>query len=73
MTCGSVVMSSHCVLCTPETDEDREEALSTGGLDLILVPGLAFTKVCSLTHVSQFRWSMYHGDAKEDNFWNYTW
>ena len=27
------------------TDEEREEALSTGGLDLILVPGLAFTKV----------------------------
>ena len=28
-----------------DTDEEREEALSAGGLDLILVPGLAFTKV----------------------------
>lgn len=38
-------MCSILILCIPETDEDREEALSTGGLDLILVPGLAFTKV----------------------------
>ncbi|CAL8115294.1 unnamed protein product [Orchesella dallaii] len=28
----------------PETSEGREEALASGGLDLILVPGLAFTK-----------------------------
>ncbi|XP_077988648.1 5-formyltetrahydrofolate cyclo-ligase-like [Glandiceps talaboti] len=28
----------------PTEDEDREDALSTGGLDLIIVPGLGFTK-----------------------------
>lgn len=28
----------------PPLDQDREEALASGGLDLILVPGLAFTK-----------------------------
>ena len=27
----------------PPIEEEREEALSSGGLDLILVPGLAFT------------------------------
>lgn len=25
--------------------DEREEAISTGGLDLIIVPGLGFTKV----------------------------
>lgn len=31
-------------------DDEREEAISSGGLDLIVVPGLGFTKVslCSL-------------------------
>merc|ERR1711970_822756 len=28
----------------PADDDEREEALESGGLDLILVPGLAFTK-----------------------------
>ena len=42
---GIIGMCSILMVCIPETDEDREEALSTGGLDLILVPGLAFTKV----------------------------
>ncbi|XP_044135268.1 5-formyltetrahydrofolate cyclo-ligase [Bufo gargarizans] len=28
----------------PEEDDDREEALATGGLDLVLVPGLGFDK-----------------------------
>ena len=26
-------------------DDEREEAISSGGLDLIVVPGLGFTKV----------------------------
>ena len=40
---GTIGMCAHNL--HPDTDEDREEALSTGGLDLILVPGLAFAKV----------------------------
>ena len=28
----------------PANDEIREEALETGGLDVILIPGMAFTK-----------------------------
>lgn len=36
--------------------EGREEALSSGGLDLIVVPGLGFTKVLTLkicSHISR--------------------
>lgn len=32
-------------MLTCSEDDDREEAITSGGLDLIVVPGLGFTKV----------------------------
>ena len=32
-------------ITTCSEDDEREEAISSGGLDLIVVPGLGFTKV----------------------------
>ena len=37
--------SVHCTLSRqPGENEDREEALAGGGIDLLVVPGLAFTR-----------------------------
>lgn len=49
-------MRAYIVLCTNDceqewryyifiVDDRREDALETGGLDLVIVPGLGFTKV----------------------------
>ena len=48
--CAGIVVNVHCtsVHCTlhrqPGENEDREEALAGGGIDLLVVPGLAFTR-----------------------------
>ncbi len=36
-------------MCVYTAGEGREDALATGGLDILLVPGLGFTKVGEFT------------------------
>ena len=43
--CAGIVVNVHCTLYRqPGENEDREEALAGGGIDLLVVPGLAFTR-----------------------------